>query len=193
MEKFVNKLHADLEKRFAELGFETSINESGLPRQTQIGNTFRVLLPVTERGENILTQLRLGKLTDKLFNLQIYSTVFPKIDKNSSIAGKTDIINLATPVGAFGLFSMGDYYELYHKYSILIPQCVDLQSTETNHKPSMDRIPQSGKSGLRARPGDEAAFAKCAASDFTVQVLDCLDIICAIIGRQYDELKALSS
>ena len=108
-DKFQNALDNLLKK----VGVQTAVLEGVEP---QIGNTLRALLPVTEAGDVVLTEIMMGPYTDDALLLEIYSTMIVEIGPGYE-ALKEMLLdwNLTAALGAFGIYRQQK--QLYHKYN----------------------------------------------------------------------------
>ena len=115
--KFQNALDNLLKK----VGVQTAVLEGVEP---QIGNTLRALLPVTEAGDVVLTEIMMGPYTDDALLLEIYSTMIVEIGPGYE-ALKEMLLdwNLTAALGAFGIYRQQK--QLYHKYNYIIPTDAD--------------------------------------------------------------------
>ena len=113
----VNKFQTSLENLLKRTGVETAVIDGEDP---QIGSTLRALMPVTERGDAVLTEVMVGPYTEDALLLQIYSTMILEIGPGYE-ALKEMILdwNLVAPLGAFGIYRQ--QRQLYHKYNYIIP------------------------------------------------------------------------
>ncbi len=116
-DKFQNALDNLLKK----VGVQTAVLEGVEP---QIGNTLRALLPVTEAGDVVLTEIMMGPYTDDALLLEIYSTMIVEIGPGYE-ALKEMLLdwNLTAALGAFGIYRQQK--QLYHKYNYIIPTDAD--------------------------------------------------------------------
>lgn len=88
-------------------------------RGPQIGNTLRILLPITEEGHPVLTEIMVTEFTDDLDLLHIYSTLIVKSnDSISELKQKLGEWNLLCPLGAYGLYEEDGERQLFHKYTL---------------------------------------------------------------------------
>jgi len=112
-EKFLNALEDILK----EVGMQTAVLEGAEP---QIGNTLRALLPVTDAGDVVLTEVMMGPCTEDALLLQLYSTMIMEIGPGYE-ALKEMLLdwNLTAQLGAFGIYRQ--QRQLYHKYNYIIP------------------------------------------------------------------------
>ena len=112
-EKFLNAL----ENVLKEVGVQTAVLEGAEP---QIGNTLRALLPVTDAGDVVLTEVMMGPCTEDALLLQLYSTMIMEIGPGYE-ALKEMLLdwNLTAQLGAFGIYRQ--QRQLYHKYNYIIP------------------------------------------------------------------------
>ena len=113
----VNKFQTSLENLLKRTGVETAVIDGEDP---QIGSTLRALMPVTEAGDAVLTEVMVGPYTEDALLLQIYSTMILEIGPGYE-ALKEMILdwNLVAPLGAFGIYRQ--QRQLYHKYNYIIP------------------------------------------------------------------------
>ena len=115
----LNTVHhsfAKLEDMLHELEIETTYVK-GSP-ELQIGDTLRILLPVTDEGHPVLTEIMVTEFTDDLVLLHIYSTLIVRC--RDDIAGLSQGLNewnLLCPLGAYGLFEEDGVRQLFHKYT----------------------------------------------------------------------------
>ena len=122
-DKFLNALDGLLK----QLGVQTAMLDGVEP---QIGNTLRALMPVTNTGEVVLTEVMLGPLTEDALLVQIYSTMIVEIGPGYE-ALKEMILdwNLTAGLGAFGIYRQ--QRQLYHKYNYIIPTDADPEEMAT--------------------------------------------------------------
>ena len=115
----LNTVHhsfAKLEDMLHELGIETAYMEgiSG----PQIGDTLRILLPVTDEGHPVLTEVMVTEFTDDLDLLHIYSTLIVRRgDDIAELSQKLSEWNILCPLGAYGIYEEDDVRQLFHKYT----------------------------------------------------------------------------
>jgi hypothetical protein len=87
----------------------------------QIGDTLRILLPVTEEGHPVITEVMLTDFTEEDDLLFIYSTVIAAFsEKAAELPQKLSEWNLLCPLGAFGIYE--EEGQLFHKYTLPIPK-----------------------------------------------------------------------
>ncbi len=114
-----------LDQKIQELGIETTYVE-GI-RSPQIGDTLRILLPVTEEGHPVITEVMVTELADDLDLLHIYSTLIFKFNENAAeLIGKLSEWNLLCPLGAYGIYE--EEGQLFHKYTLPFPREMDASS-----------------------------------------------------------------
>ena len=115
----LNTVHhsfAKLEDILHELEIETTYMK-GSP-EPQIGDTLRILLPVTEEGHPVLTEIMVTEFTDDLDLLHIYSTLIVRCcDDIAALSQKLSEWNIVCPLGAYGLFEEDGMRQLFHKYT----------------------------------------------------------------------------
>ena len=116
-----DKFQNALENLLKKAGVQTAELEGVEP---QIGNTLRALLPVTEDGDMVLTEVMMGPYTDDALLLEIYSTMIVEIGPGYE-ALKEMLLdwNLTAALGAFGIYRQ--QRQLYHKYNYIIPTDAD--------------------------------------------------------------------
>ncbi len=116
----VNLFQTDLEARFTQLGLESAHTEAG---PDAIGDILRVLIPVTDEGDLILTEIVFTPWADDCDLLHLYSTLIAEIGPGYETL-KEQLIdwNLACPLGAFGIFRERQFY---HKYDVPLPPDAD--------------------------------------------------------------------
>ena len=112
----VHHTFAKLEDLLHELGIETAYVEGvGGP---QIGDTLRILLPVTEEGHPVLTEIMVTDFTDDLDLLHIYSTLIVRCnDRVDELSRKLSEWNILCPLGAYGVYEADGACQLFHKYT----------------------------------------------------------------------------
>ena len=116
--KAVHQFLQELDGKITELGIETTYVKGG--DSPQIGDTLRILLPVTEEGHPVITEIMVSEFADDLDLLHLYSTVFPKCGgKLSELPQKLSEWNLLCPLGAFGIYE--EEQQLFHKYTLPFP------------------------------------------------------------------------
>lgn len=115
----VNRFFRKLEDQLHELEIETTYLE-GL-RGPQIGDTLRILLPITDEGHPVLTEIMVTEFTDDLDLLHIYTTLIVKSTDNiSELPGKLSEWNILCPLGAYGIYEEDGERQLFHKYTLPI-------------------------------------------------------------------------
>ena len=115
------KFLTELENLLKKTGVQTATLEGVEP---QIGNTLRALLPVTDAGDMVLTEVMMGPYTEDALLLQIYTTMIAEIGPGYE-ALKEMLLdwNLSAPLGAFGIYRQNRQF--YHKYNYIIPTDAD--------------------------------------------------------------------
>ena len=106
-----------LEDLLHELEIETTYVEgSGGP---QIGDTLRILLPITEDGHPVLTEIMVTDFTDDLDLLHVYSTLIIKCnDRIAELPQTLSEWNILCPLGAYGVYEDDGEHQLFHKYTM---------------------------------------------------------------------------
>ena len=109
----------ELDGKLAALGIETTYVKGG--DSPQIGDTLRILLPVTEEGHPVITEVMVSEFAEDLDMLHLYSTVIAKFsEKAAELPQKLSEWNLLCPLGAFGIFE--EEGQLFHKYTLPFPR-----------------------------------------------------------------------
>ena len=112
------KVRAEL----SALGIESTYIE-GID-DPQIGETLRILFPVTQDGNAVITEIMVTSFTAQLDLLMLYSTIVAEIGPRYDELVRTLIPwNMLCPFGAYGIFE--EERQLYHKYSLPFPNDVD--------------------------------------------------------------------
>lgn len=113
----VNKFLEVLEEMLNQINIETAIVDGEEP---QIGNTLRALMPVSDNGEKVLTEMAVAPFTEDANLLQIYTTMILEIGPGYE-ALKEMLLdwNLTCSLGAFGIYRKGKQF--YHKYNYMLP------------------------------------------------------------------------
>ena len=108
----------DLQKELSDLGIESKFTEGiGDP---QVGETLRILFPVTEDGNAVITEVMVTEFSSDLDMLLLYSTIAVNIGKRyDELVDALVPWNMTCPLGAFGIYEEGK--QLYHKYSFPFP------------------------------------------------------------------------
>lgn len=117
--KAVHQAFQALDRKLQDLGIDTTYVE-GI-RSPQIGDTLRILLPVTEEGHPVITEVMVTELTEELDLLHIYSTVIAEFnEKAGELPGKLSEWNILCPLGAYGIYE--EEGQLFHKYTVPFPR-----------------------------------------------------------------------
>ena len=123
----LNTVHhsfAKLEDMLHELEIETTYVK-GSP-EPQIGDTLRILLPVTEEGHPVLTEIMVTEFTDDLDLLHIYSTLIVRCNENvAELSRKLSEWNILCPLGAYGIYEADGERQLFHKYTFPLDRNAD--------------------------------------------------------------------
>ena len=123
----LNTVHhsfAKLEDMLHELEIETTYVK-GSP-EPQIGDTLRILLPVTEEGHPVLTEIMVTEFTDDLDLLHIYSTLIVRCNENvAELSQKLSEWNILCPLGAYGIYEADGERQLFHKYTFPLDRNAD--------------------------------------------------------------------
>lgn len=105
-----------LEEQLHELEIETAYVEGF--HGPQIGDTLRILLPVTEDGHPVLTEIMVTEFTDDFDLLHVYSTLIVRCnDKITGLSQKLSEWNILCPLGAYGVYEEDGERQLFHKYT----------------------------------------------------------------------------
>ena len=118
----VQAFEKDIARRLSALGMESTFTEGvGAP---QIGDTLRILFPVTPAGDAVITELMVTGLSPEIDLLHVYSTVVVEIGpRYDALVRKLVSWNARCPLGAYGIYE--EERQLYHKYSYPIPRDCD--------------------------------------------------------------------
>lgn len=85
--------------------------------QPQVGDTLRILVPVTEDGDVVLMELMVASLNEETDLLQFYTTLIMELGPGYEALSKALMQwNFLCPLGSFGIFEQEK--QLYHKYGI---------------------------------------------------------------------------
>lgn len=106
-----------LEQKLNGMGMQTAAAAgAGAP---QIGDTLRVLVPITDEGEAVLLELMVAAIDEETDLLQFYTTMVMELAADRGQLARTLAQwNFLCPLGAFGIFEEGN--QLYHKYGIVL-------------------------------------------------------------------------
>lgn len=106
-----------LEQKLNGMGMQTAAAAgAGAP---QIGDTLRVLVPITDEGEAVLLELMAAAIDEETDLLQFYTTMVMELAADRGQLAQTLMQwNFLCPLGAFGVFEEGG--QLYHKYGVLL-------------------------------------------------------------------------
>ena len=110
-----------LDEKLQALGIETTYVEGA--RAPQLGDTLRILLPVTEEGYPVITEVMLTEFAEDLDMLFLYSTVVPLREDAAGLSEKLSEWNLLCPLGAYGIYA--EEGQLFHKYTLPFPREMD--------------------------------------------------------------------
>ena len=113
----INVFFTDLDTLLKKIGLETATLKGEEP---QLGDTLRILLPVTDNKDFVLTEIMIGPYDDNALLIQIYTTMLAKIGPGYE-ALKEMLLdwNLTCPLGSFGIYRKE--LQFYHKYNYLMP------------------------------------------------------------------------
>ncbi len=118
----VKQFQAALDARLKELTLETAYFDNG---PESIGDTLRVLLPVTDDGDIVLTEILATPWVEDCDLLHFYSTIIVEIGPGYEALKEMMLDwNLACPLGAFGIYRQTRQF--YHKYTLALPKDTDL-------------------------------------------------------------------
>lgn len=114
-----------LEGQIEALGLQKNwVTGSGTP---QLGDTLRILVPVTDQGDVVLMELMAVALNEETELLQFYTTMVMEIGPGyEQLEQKLVEWNFLCPVGAFGIFTEGRQF--YHKYTIPLFREIDAET-----------------------------------------------------------------
>ena len=118
----VNISFEKLRERLSALGIESTYTDGigGL----QVGRTLRILFPVTQDGNAVITELMVTTFSADLDLMLIYSTIVAEIGpRYDELVRQLVPWNMHCPFGAYGIYEEGR--QIYHKYSFPFPNDVD--------------------------------------------------------------------
>ena len=106
-----------LEQKLNGMGMQTAAAAgAGAP---QIGDTLRVLVPITDEGDAVLLELMAAAIDEETDLLQFYTTMVMELAADRGQLARTLMQwNFLCPLGSFGVFEEGN--QLYHKYGIVL-------------------------------------------------------------------------
>ncbi len=117
--KTSHQFFQELDRKIQELGIETTYVE-GI-HAPQIGDTLRILFPVTEEGHPVITEVMVSEFSGDLDMLHIYSTLITKFnEKAAELPQALSEWNLLCPLGAYGVYEEAG--QLFHKYTLPFPR-----------------------------------------------------------------------
>ena len=118
----VNTMFESVRTELSALGIDSTYTPGiGDP---QVGRTLRILLPVTDDGNAVITELMVTTLSNDLDLLMLYTTVVVNIgDRYDELVRKLVPWNMQCPFGAFGIYEQ--LRQLYHKYTLPFPSDTD--------------------------------------------------------------------
>ena len=110
-----------LAAQIAELNMETGLDKGA--GGTQIGDTLRIVLPVNEGHDAVLTEVVVSSFNEESDYLMFYSTMILEIGPGYE-ALKEMLLdwNLLCPLGSFGIYRQGRQF--YHKLALPFPKDV---------------------------------------------------------------------
>ena len=121
-----------VEKEIRETGMDTA----SLPGTggSQVGNTLRVLLPLTDEAHPAILDIMAATLNEGTDIIQFYATLTLEVGSGREELEKAlPGLNFFCPVGSFGIFRRA---QLYYKYSMLLREsqsaeqlCADVLDT----------------------------------------------------------------
>ncbi len=117
--KTAHQFFRELDRMIRDLGIDTTYVE-GI-RSPQLGDTLRILLPVTEEGHPVITEVMVTEFTGELDLLHLYSTVIAAFnEKAGELPRKLSEWNILCPLGAYGIYEQEG--QLFHKYTFPFPR-----------------------------------------------------------------------
>ena len=117
--KTAHQFFQTLDQKIQALEIETTYIE-GI-RSPQIGDTLRILLPVTEEGHPVITEVMVTELSEDLDLLHIYTTVIAKFNERAEeLPRLLSEWNILCPLGAYGIYE--EEGQLFHKYTFPFPR-----------------------------------------------------------------------
>ncbi len=113
--KGVHNFLANVEKQLDALGIEsTYVSGTGEP---QIGDTLRILLPITEEGHAAVTEIMITNIAGDLDLLMLYSTIIVVLnERKGELPQKLNEWNQLCPLGAYSIYEQEQ--QLSHKYTV---------------------------------------------------------------------------
>lgn len=116
---FQKELIQTLNERFTELGFDTRLVPDAPEGGGQIGDTLAFLMPITERGDRVLTELRFAVSGGETYYVQIFTTLFTELNESlSELERLLGALNYKTGFGAYGVLHESGL--LWHKYGCAV-------------------------------------------------------------------------
>ena len=135
----VKELQRLVEEEYSRLGVKCAVVEGEAENQT--GDTLRLLLPVTEDGAMVLTELAVFRLEDELDLLTFYTTVLMNLEPDTPVAGALSGWNLTCPIGAFGI--LREEGRLFHKYTYPAPSAARTEDVAASAEYAIELIFQA--------------------------------------------------
>lgn len=110
-----------LRNNIHETGMDTAdVQGAGGP---QIGDTLRVLLPLTDEAHPVCLDMMVASLGDGADIVQFYTTLtFEASENRDELEKAIRSFNFFCPLGSFGIFREE---QLYHKYCMLLHEDAD--------------------------------------------------------------------
>lgn len=108
-----------MERELKDTGLETAVLTGA--GGAQVGDTLRVLLPMTDEGRPALMDFMAATIGEGADVLQYYTTLTMELpDKGrEELIKAVPVFNFYCPLGSFGIFNG---HQLYHKYSLLLKE-----------------------------------------------------------------------
>ena len=122
--KGIHRFGQELERQLDELGIESTYVEGiGSP---QIGDTMRILFPVTEEGHPVILEIMVTEFAEDVNLLHFYTTLIVQMnEKADDLPGLLSDWNILCPLGAYGIYVDEEDEEknrqLFHKYTVAFP------------------------------------------------------------------------
>ena len=115
--EFQSELFRILEERFRELGFETErvpgLGESG----RQAGDTLLFLMPVTEKDDRVITDIRFVMIGGERYCIQLFFTIFTDLkDGYEELEKAVPALNFYARFGTYGMLPSQRHF--WQRYSV---------------------------------------------------------------------------
>ena len=112
---------------------ETEMQTNLIPPHDDLGETLRVLMPVTDEGDPCLLEIMVSNFVEDADLVIFYTTMIGKIGPGyEDLVGALPKWNLECPLGGFSIYETQGLQQLYHKYSILFDPDTAPEDLEDN-------------------------------------------------------------